>query len=318
MNISQLAAFHAVMTSSTLTDAANRLGRTQPAVSAAVKSLEDQLGLKLFERRGRNLVPVPEAEYLSAEAASILAQIARIRQTMRGLGAGEYGKLNVAAMPGPVSMLFPRFIAENLGNDTDVKVSILARSSIQIAELARAQSIDFGFADSPEAAGTTDLYRAEIISGDCFVALPAQHLLASRSMVDLSDLDNEPMGTLQADHAHTKEVRSAFLAAGYRFNSKIKSQTFLPILQFVVIGRCCAILDPLTVVHVNAISDLSNALVVRPLSQKLRYRYAMITPRHRPASAIATKIYQAWANEVEHLLQTLQAAPIWESTLDRE
>ncbi|MCY4180829.1 MAG: LysR family transcriptional regulator, partial [Litoreibacter sp.] len=73
------------MTSASLSDAAKKLGRTQPAVSAAIKALEDQLGLQLFERRGRKLIPVPEAHYLLAEADTILAQVSRVRQTMRSL-----------------------------------------------------------------------------------------------------------------------------------------------------------------------------------------------------------------------------------------
>ena len=89
MNVSQLSAFHAVMTSATLTEAADRLGRTQPAISAAIRSLEDQLGMKLFERRGRKLVPVPEAQYLMTEANAILRQLSQVRQTMRGLGDGH-------------------------------------------------------------------------------------------------------------------------------------------------------------------------------------------------------------------------------------
>ena len=118
MNISQLSAFHAVMTSESLTDAASKLGRTQPAVSAAIKSLEDQLGLQLFQRKGRKLVPVPEAQYLLTEASAVLSQMSRIRMTMRGLAEGQTGSLSLAAMPGPVAMLFPKFIAEQIGATT--------------------------------------------------------------------------------------------------------------------------------------------------------------------------------------------------------
>ena len=48
MNFTQISTFRAVMTSESLSDAAVKLGRTQPAVSAAIKALEEQLGLQLF------------------------------------------------------------------------------------------------------------------------------------------------------------------------------------------------------------------------------------------------------------------------------
>jgi DNA-binding transcriptional LysR family regulator len=65
MNLTQLSAFRAVMTSASLSDAARKLGRTQPAVSLAIRSLEDTLGMKLFERRGRQLVPVKRNTFWS-------------------------------------------------------------------------------------------------------------------------------------------------------------------------------------------------------------------------------------------------------------
>jgi len=64
MNVSHLLNFHAVMTSPSLSEAARKLGRTQPAVSASIKALEEHLDVRLFSREGRKLVPGPEAQYL--------------------------------------------------------------------------------------------------------------------------------------------------------------------------------------------------------------------------------------------------------------
>ena len=94
MNFTLLSSFRAVMTSANLSEAANKLGRTQPAVSAAIKTLEEQLGLKLFERFGRRMVPLPEAQYLLAEAEEILSRLERVRLTMRGLVDEKTGNLN--------------------------------------------------------------------------------------------------------------------------------------------------------------------------------------------------------------------------------
>ena len=311
MNISQLSAFHAVMTSTTLTDAANRLGRTQPAISAAIRSLEDQLDMKLFERRGRKLIPVPEAQYLLREAEAILNQLHQVRQTMQGLGDGKLGSLNVAAMPGPISMLFPRFIAARIGDLARIKTSMLARSSSQIAELARAQSIDFGFADAPEDSDGGGLYKSELISGNCFVALPKDHRLAGEASLSFRALSGEPMGSLQPSHVHTEAVRTAFEDAGCTFNPMVESQTFLPILQFIVAGQCCAILDPLTVVHVQETDAFRHALSIRPLEHAIRYNYAIISPSYRPISVTAKEVRDAWATEVKQLLETLGAEPEW-------
>lgn len=309
MNISQMAAFQAVMTSASLSDAAKKLGRTQPAVSAAIKTLEEQLGLQLFLREGRKLVPVPEAQYLLTESTAILGQMTRVRQTMKSLADGQSGALQFAAMPGPVSMLFPRFIANQIAAASNMSVSILARSSNQIAELARAQSIDFGFADAPANRDAENLYKAEIISSKCFVALPLDHPLTESNEISIADLDAVPMGSLQATHAHQREIESKFQEQGCSFVLMVESQTFLPILQFVGAGQCCSIVDPLTAIHVRSVSDLSQVVAILPLKEEIRYRYAIFEPHYRPLSVLAGKIKQAWREEVLSMLEEVQASP---------
>lgn len=307
MNLSQLSAFHAAMTSASLSDAAKKLGRSQPAVSAAIKALEDQLGLALFRREGRKLVPVPEAHYLLTEASALLSQMSRVRHTMQSLRDGQAGTLNIAAMPGPVSMLFPRFVARQIGQGAGITVSLSARSSEQIAELARAQSIDFGFADAMEGSG--DLYRSDVISGRCQLAVPEVHPLAAAGAVDLADLDDVPMGSLQSGHVHQREVLSMFRAHDLRFRPMMESQTFLPILQFVLVGQCCSILDPLTVAHVNRAGPAMEGIRIRPLRDPIRYRYAILSPLYRPVSVLADEMRRAWQARVLDLLDEVGADP---------
>lgn len=311
MNISQLTAFRAVMTSASLTEAADRLGRTQPAISAAIKSLEDQLGVPLFERRGRKLIPVPEAQYLLNEASGILERLSQVRRTMRSLGDGQLGSLNVAAMPGPVAMLFPKFIAHHISGLAGISTSILARSSTQISELARAQSIDFGFADAPEDLDGGGLYRSDVIVGDCFVALPKDHRLAGKTALGVRDLDHEAFGSLQSTHIQSQKIRQIFEREGRPFNPTVQSQTFLPILQFVLMGQCCAILDPLTVVHVKETRDFRDALAIVPMVPSIRYEYAVISPQYRPVSIAAAAARDAWKDQVEKSLAQVGARPEW-------
>ena len=308
MNVSHLLNFHAVMTSPSLSEAARKLGRTQPAVSASIKALEEHLDVRLFSREGRKLVPGPEAQYLLAEAAEVLDQITRVRQTMRALADGEEGRLVVATMPGPGAMLFPRFLAAHIGSSRGIEVSLVARSSTQIAELARAQSIDFGFVDAPPEAETSPLYEADCISGTCFVALPAAHRLAELDAVALGQLDDEPLGVLQPTHEHHRELKRRFEADGLRFRPLLESQTFLPILEFVAAGQCCAVLDPLTVAHVMQ-AGFAGQVVVRRLADPMRYRYAVLSTRHRPISQLARQVRHAWREEVQRLLERVEAGP---------
>ncbi len=302
MNFTQMSTFQAVMTSATLSDAAKKLGRTQPAVSAAIKTLEDQLGLQLFERRGRKLIPVPEAQYLLAEAEAILSQVTRVRQTMRSLSDGQGGTLKVAAMPGPVSSIFPKFIASRISGVEDISITIQARTSNQIAELTRAQSIDFGFADAPDEDTGESLYRSVVITADCPVALPLDHPLAEKSVLSLADLNDLPIGTLPASHRQTGDLVNRFASEGVTMRATIESQTFLPILHFVAAGQCSTVLDPLSVFLVGPDTPMVEGVVTRPMVDPIRYHYAIYSPGYRPISVVARNLLEAWQDEVIMLL----------------
>ena len=310
MNFTQLSTFRILMKSESMSDAAVKLGRTQPAVSATIKALEEQIGFQLFERRGRQLIPAPEAQYLLAEADAILTQLSRVRETMKSLSVGQSGTLSVAAMPGPVSLIFPRFVASHLANTETISVSIQARTSFQIAELTRAQSIDFGFADAPESLGTETLYHAEIISGDCHIALPKNHPLTEKDKIDLADLDDVSLGTLPPSHAQSVALKSAFNANGLNFRQTFECQSFLPILHFVSAGQCCSMLDPLSVFLACGDDKLVDGIEIRSMTHPIRYEYALYSPLYRPVSVMAKSLLEAWRQEVLYLLEEIDAQPI--------
>ena len=77
------------MRSSSISEAARTLGRTQPAVSSTIAGLETEL--KLFVREQGRLVPTPEAEFFLEEAEAILKRLEISKRTLRGLANREHG-----------------------------------------------------------------------------------------------------------------------------------------------------------------------------------------------------------------------------------
>ena len=309
MNLQQIRTFRAVMTSSNMSDAAAKLGRTQPAVSASLKALEDTLGVTLFDREGRKLSPRPEAHYLLSEAETMLAQSQRISHTMQSMAHGQAGSMTAVAMPGPAALLFPRFIAGLLKGVDGLSLSLFARSSSQIEELTKAQSIDFGFGDAPVSLDGRALYDCQIISGQCFVVMDPDHPLAHRDAIRLGDLDGIALGTLQADHALRRKLDTQMSMAGQSLNVFLESQTFLPVLQFVEAGLCAAIVDPLTASHIHATGQAQRTILLKPLLDEFRYRYGIYSPRFRAISAIGKDMREQWEAEVWRELTAIDAAP---------
>ena len=149
----------------------------------------------------------------------------------------------------------------------------------------------------------------DVISANCFAAVPSEHPLAERAQVCVDDLSGHPMGSLQASHPHQRDVFESFRSRELEFLQKIESQTFLPILQFVAASQCCAIIDPLTVLHAQSAGGALDGVEIRPLMDELWYRYAIFKPRHRPESILADTIRRAWRREVIDRLNAIGTAP---------
>lgn len=309
MNLSQMTAFRAVMEATSLSAAAEKLGRTQPAVSLAIRSLEESLGLKLFERRGRQLVPVPEAHYLHAETSDILDRLTSVAGTMKSLTAGQNGSLNVASMPGPSTFLFPRYISRFVGDNPDIRVSLSSRTSPQIRELAATQGFDFGFADMIGREPSGQTFRQETIAADCFCAIPRSHPLAIKERIDWQDLDGVPLGLLQSTHITHQKTVAELRKAGGTPKVVLDSQFFLPMMPFISAGRCLSIVDPLTAVTELEVDTTGGQVVFRKLNGGFRYEYTIISPVFRPLSQLALQIKEGWKNEVMDLLSEAGARP---------
>ena len=310
MNLTQLTVFREVMETGSISQTAKKLNRTQPAISLALKNLEKTLGLTLFERKGRHLVPVPEAHYLLAETTGILDRLATISRTMEGLIKGHAGSLNIATMPGPSVFLFPRFISRAVGENPDIRITLSTRSSPQIMELAGTQNIDFGFADFERSTGKEPQYTAELIRADCFCAIDCEHSLSSRENLKLSDLDGTPMGGLHPSHPFQRKIRQEFEDASAEYNSTVTCQYFLPLIPFVSSGQCCSIVDPLTVATERVLNLSDGKVVFLPFEKPLRYEYAILQPEHRPPSQLAIQIKAGWKAEVLRMLQEVKASPL--------
>lgn len=294
MNLHHLSVFREVMKTGSMSQAAQNLGRTQPAISLALKGLEDSLGITLFDRDTRNMKPVPEAYYLLAEADSMLNQMSRLKRTMKEMQGGEKGDVQMVVMPGVATVLFPEFIGDFAITRPDITLSLHTRSSTQLRELVSSQGVDFGFGDYDEDHSRTQQTQVTKISANSMLALPANHPLARYDIVPIDALDNLTFGGMQPDHRFEKRVQAAMIDANTKTNVRFRSQTVLPLLKFVNLGQCCAIVDPLTVSSARLIGMTDKQVVFRPLRDPIRYEYATLVPKLRQLSALSRQLAAIW------------------------
>ena len=99
MNLRQIEAFKAVIESGTVTQAAERLAISQPAVSKLLQSFERGSGLTLFTREKGRLSPTTEARLLYEEVERIFQGAGRVRQAADEIRSLKRGLLSIGVMP---------------------------------------------------------------------------------------------------------------------------------------------------------------------------------------------------------------------------
>src|SRR2546421_12001038 len=113
MDTRQLAAFCAVVERKSFSQAAERLGVTQPAVSLQIRSLEERLGQRLLDRSGRRVEPTEAGLVLYRGAQRLLALEEQIVEQVAAGDAGElHGRLEIGASSGPRGAVPPRLPCE--------------------------------------------------------------------------------------------------------------------------------------------------------------------------------------------------------------
>ncbi len=123
--------------------AAEELGITQPTLSAAIKQLEDQLGVMLVKRGSRFQGITPEGEQVLGWARRISGDARAMREEMRAARHGLSGRIRIAAIPTALAMV-PRLTTPLREKHPGVTFSVLSRTSIEVLSLLGNFDIDAG------------------------------------------------------------------------------------------------------------------------------------------------------------------------------
>ena len=298
------------MRSGSISQAARTVGRTQPAVSTLIATLESELGFSLFVREHGKLTPTPEARFFLEECEEILGRLERTERVVRGIRSLETGKLRIACHPAASSIFMPRLLTDFLKNKDDLDVALIMRSSSVIEDLIASQQYDIGFAETPEPRESIDQTDYEL---ECVCVMHASDPLASASEVTPDDLDGKPLAVLFDAHATAIQTEAAFLSHGRRFNKRFELRTSLPGLQFVSEGLCYMVCDMITAYsHLFQGANTGN-LAIRRFRPTITNSVSILTPGYISPSlttkAFITRLDTAARRMQEEIQDTLDSVP---------
>jgi DNA-binding transcriptional LysR family regulator len=278
VNLKRLQAFRAVFEAASVTQAAERLHTTQPAVSRLIGDLEAELGLALFVRQRRRLVPTAEGRAFYREAEKALTAVDQIVDIARDIRTLRGAHLRVVAPMLTAFGILPAAVGAFRRAHPHTRVSLEIKDIRDIADWVANGPFDVGVTALPFE--DTRVECEPLATVRTVLVMPGRHPLVAKRVVHARDLRGESM-ILPLGDPPRSQVCAPLEAAGLKIESITETSSALLACQLVAQGLGLSVLDPFTFKLASGLG-----IVSRPLRPAPEFLFGLFFPRHRPRSAL--------------------------------
>jgi len=221
--------FTTVARTGSFAEAAIQLHLSQPALSVAMKNLEQSLGGKLLARTTRSVTLTPEGKAFYPVARRLLSDWEQGMQDVRNHFALGRGKLDIAAMPTYTTNFLPKILADFHRQYPNIHITVHDVIAENVVQMVREERSELGITFAPEDA--PDLHFQPLYK-DRFVAiLPLNHPLLEKQTLKWIDLLAYPHLSLQRSAGTRKLIDRALQEKGLLLTPAFESH------QLISIGR---------------------------------------------------------------------------------
>lgn len=266
MDINQLEVLMAVAQEKSFSRAAEKLHRTQPAISQAIRRLETEIGEPLFDRSSKDGTMTAEGRVLFGLAQQIVNLRHSAHAAIKDLKGLQRGKLSLSANEYTVMYLLPllpAFRARHPHIKIEVKRSLASRISSEI--LARETEIGIVSFKPNDAAITS----VAVLTDDLALIVPTNHPLAGKKIVSVRELGAESFVAHNVPSPYRERVVRTFEKYRTPLNISLEMPTLEAIKRFVEGGMGVALVPRLTAQAEIARGQVA-ALAVREMKLERR------------------------------------------------
>jgi DNA-binding transcriptional LysR family regulator len=294
ITLRQIEAFRAVMITGTVTQAANTLFVSQPAVSRILGDLENEVGFKLFARANRQLIPTDEGRALYDEVERAFIGLQQIDQAAAAIRQYSRGRLRLITIHSLASTLMVDLIDRFIERYPEIAVSLEVRPSQRVFEWIVSQHCDIGISTTPtEGSG---VIANPIASTNAVCVLPESHPLKAKKVIRPKDLAGQPFISFQSDAAFRHKVDDIFSQAGVVRNMNLEARTAEAIGRLVAAGLGVSIIGP--VVSAEA---FPSGLAFRPFLPQITEELALIYSAVKPLSRLSAQFIEVVEEYLEEV-----------------
>ncbi|HVF88342.1 MAG TPA: LysR family transcriptional regulator [Pyrinomonadaceae bacterium] len=231
MEFTQLEFFLRVVEEGSFSKAADRVFRTQPAVSIAIRRLEEEIGAPLFDRSQKTPTLTEAGQIVHDYAGRIIALRDQAREAVSELNTLQRGRVRVGANESTSLYLLPQVIIAFRSRHPKVKVEIYRHVSERLPREVLDRNVDFALMASEP--NDRDLEAFPVLNDELVLILNPKHPLAERNAVSIKDLGKESFLAHNVKTASRLKVIEAFAKSHTPLNITLELATVETIKRFV-------------------------------------------------------------------------------------
>ena len=194
--------------------AGEAIGMTQPAVSKAVRDLERDLEVKLFERGNRGVTPTSYGEALVRHAQRVLAQLEHAAEEIDDLAHGAGGRVAIGTLLAASAWLLPKAIARLRDERPRVLVDVVEGTNDRLQPMLLRGDLDMVVGRLSEFRHRAGLEQEPIYSEEVLILARPGHRLAGRTNLRLADLQDADWILPPPETTLRRQLEKAFFDAG--------------------------------------------------------------------------------------------------------
>jgi LysR family carnitine catabolism transcriptional activator len=295
--IKQLRAFVTVVDSGSFAEACVLLHLSQPALSIAIKNLEQDIGGKLLIRSTKTSVLTPEGKEFYPTAKLLLNDWDNAFNDLNDLFSLKRGKLDIAAMPSVGSSLLPSYI--RFFRDEHPNINIKVHDVIAEDTIAMVRSGRVELAITFDPGDCDDLTFYPLFSDNFIVALPKNHPLLTYKTISLQDIAQYPFIALQKPSSIRELIERTIKANNIQLNIEFEAN------QLVTIGKMISEQLGISVMPSLCKPQLqSQGVICCPLESPLISRRVGIVKKRRiPLSSTAQELVNIIKNHSNDMIE---------------
>jgi len=271
-----------------ITDAAQAMGLSQPALSRRIQQLEEALGAELLERSARGVALTDMGRLAQREAVVLVERYERLQRSVREHMSLDTGSVRIGGGATAVSYLVPPAIATFQRRHPEIVFHLREAGSREVEQSVADERLELGIVTLPT---TSPELIAEPLTDDRIVLVGARgHALSGRRRVGIEALRGQGLVGFEGGSAIRQLIDAALRDAGVEMNVVMELRSIAAILQMVATTRSLAFISEL---GVPARDRRIAPIAVRGL--RIVRKLAIIRKRGRPLSPAAAAFAQTLA-----------------------